>query len=90
MSAQDFGVFGKPFTQNNSMGALGGGLGQEYGPWINNRNSNAAISGMWNSTTSTDRTGSSRKCSTAGQISPIVYLSQRPAVYGVHGIQQEL
>jgi hypothetical protein len=48
-SAQDFGYFGKPFTpSNNSMGALGGGLGEEYGLMNNNRDSNAAISGMWN------------------------------------------
>ena len=46
---QDYGVFGKPFTPgNNSMGALGGGLRQEYQLMANNRNSNAAISGMWN------------------------------------------
>jgi hypothetical protein len=45
---QDYGVFGKPFTpQNNSMGALGGGLGQEYQLMGNNRNGNAALSGMW-------------------------------------------
>jgi hypothetical protein len=45
---QDYGYFGKPFTaQNNSMGAVGGGLGQEYQPMANNRNQNAAISGMW-------------------------------------------
>ena len=41
--------FGKPFTPtNNSMGAIGGGLQEEYGLMDNNRNSNAAISGMWN------------------------------------------
>ena len=46
---QNYGVFGKPFTpQNNSMGAIGGGLGPEYQLMANNRNSNAAISGMWN------------------------------------------
>ena len=45
---QDYGVFGKPFTaQNNSMGALGGGLREEYQLMGNNRNHNAAISGMW-------------------------------------------
>ncbi len=45
---QDYGYFGKPFTaQNNLMGAVGGGLGQEYQPMANNRNQNAAISGMW-------------------------------------------
>ncbi len=48
-TAQDFGYFGKPFTpSNNSMGAIGGGLGEEYGLMNNNRDGNAAISGMWN------------------------------------------
>jgi hypothetical protein len=47
--AQDFGYFGKPFTaSNNSMGALGGGLGEEKGLMNNNRDSNVAINGMWN------------------------------------------
>ena len=47
--AQDFGYFGKPFTPaNNSMGALGGGLQEEKGLMNNNRDSNAAINGMWN------------------------------------------
>jgi Carboxypeptidase regulatory-like domain len=49
MSAQDFGVLGKPFTAfNNKYGAIGGGLQEEYGLMDQNRNSNAAISGMWN------------------------------------------
>lgn len=49
MSAQDFGVFGKPFTaSNNSMGAVGGGLQEEYGAMDANHDSNAAIAGMWN------------------------------------------
>ncbi len=47
--AQDFGVAGKPFTAtNNSMGALGGGLGEEYGLMPVNHDSNAAINGIWN------------------------------------------
>ena len=59
MNAQDFGVLGKPFTAfNNAYGAIGGGLREEYGPMDQNHDSNAAISGMWTSTTSTDRTGS--------------------------------
>jgi hypothetical protein len=45
---QDYGYFGHPFTPtNNSMGALGGGLKEEYQPMLNNRNGNATISGMW-------------------------------------------
>jgi hypothetical protein len=48
MNAQDFGVFGKAFTAtNNSLGAIGGGLAEEYGPLDQNHDSNAAISGIW-------------------------------------------
>jgi hypothetical protein len=48
MNAQDFGVLGKPFTAfNNSLGALGGGLQEEFGLMDQNHNSNAAISGIW-------------------------------------------
>ena len=48
MNAQDFGVLGKPFTAtNNSLGAIGGGLQEEYGPMDQNRDNNAAISGIW-------------------------------------------
>jgi hypothetical protein len=45
---QDYGYFGHPFTaQNNSMGAVGGGLGPEYQLMANNRTNLATISGMW-------------------------------------------
>ena len=48
MNAQDFGVFGKPFTpSNNSLGAVGGGLQEEYGLMDQNRTNNAAFSGIW-------------------------------------------
>ena len=48
MNAQDFGVLGAPFTpSNNSLGAIGGGLREEYGLMDQNHNSNAAISGIW-------------------------------------------
>jgi hypothetical protein len=48
MTAQDFGVLGGPFTpQNNTLGAIGGGLQEEYGLMDQNHNSNAAISGIW-------------------------------------------
>ena len=48
MNAQDFGVLGKPFTpSNNSLGAVGGGLQEEYGPMDQNHDNNAAISGIW-------------------------------------------
>jgi hypothetical protein len=47
-TAQDFGYFGKAFTsQNNHMGAAGGGLKEEFGPMNANRNQNAALNGMW-------------------------------------------
>jgi hypothetical protein len=45
---QDYGYLGHPFTAtNNSMGAVGGGLKEEYQPMANNRDGNATISGMW-------------------------------------------
>jgi hypothetical protein len=48
MTAQDFGYFGQPFTAtNNTLGAGGGGLKEEKGPMDANRDSNAAISGIW-------------------------------------------
>ncbi len=75
MNAQDFGVFGKPFTaSNNSMGASGGGLGEEYGPMDQNHDTNAAISGMW---TIDYFHGSNRILKgvvNGWQISPVVYL----------------
>ena len=46
---QDPGYFGKPFTpSNNSLGAIGGGLGEEKGNMSADIRSNAAISGTWN------------------------------------------
>jgi hypothetical protein len=49
MTAQDFGYFGQPFTaSNNSLGAIGGGLKEERGDMDANRDSNAAISAIWN------------------------------------------
>jgi len=48
-SPQDSGYFGAPFTaSNNSLGAVGGGLREEYGPMNADMRSNAAISGIWN------------------------------------------
>ena len=45
---QDYGYLGHPFTAtNNNMGAVGGGLKEEYQPMANNRDGNATISGMW-------------------------------------------
>jgi Carboxypeptidase regulatory-like domain len=48
-SPQDSGYFGTPFTAaNNSLGAIGGGLGEEYGPMNADVRNAAAISGTWN------------------------------------------
>jgi len=48
-SPQDSGYFGGPFTTaNNTLGAIGGGLGEEYGPMNADIRSNVAISGKWN------------------------------------------
>jgi hypothetical protein len=48
-SFQDWGYLGKAFTSsNNLMGALGGGVAEEYGDMNTNQDSKAVISGMWN------------------------------------------
>ena len=48
-SPQDSGYFGAPFTaSNNSLGAVGGGLKEEYGNMNADIRNNAAISGTWN------------------------------------------
>jgi Carboxypeptidase regulatory-like domain len=48
-SPQDSGYFGTPFTAaNNSLGAVGGGLGEEYGPMNADVRNAGAISGTWN------------------------------------------
>ena len=88
---QDYGVFGKPFTaQNNSMGAVGGGLGEEYQPMANNRNGNAAISGMWNINYFHGSNKIVNEVVNGWTISPIVYLHERPAVYRLIRIQPKL
>ena len=74
-SAQDFGVLGKPFTAtNNSMGALGGGLREEYGPMDHNHDSNAAISGMWNIDYFHGSNKIVKEVVNGWTISPVVYL----------------
>jgi hypothetical protein len=46
---QDSGYLGAPFTaSNNSLGALGGGIQEEYGPMNADVRSSAAFSGTWN------------------------------------------
>ncbi len=45
---QDSGYFGTPFTpSNNSLGAIGGGLKEEYGPMSADVRNGAAMSGTW-------------------------------------------
>jgi len=75
MNAQDFGVLGKPFTPtNNSLGAIGGGLREEYGLMDQNHNSNAAISGMWNISYFHGSSKILKQAFNGWQISPVVYL----------------
>jgi hypothetical protein len=75
MNAQDFGVLGKPFTAtNNSLGATGGGLREEYGLMDQNRDSNAAISGMWNINYFQGSNKVLKGVLNGWQISPVVYL----------------
>ena len=75
MSAQDFGVLGKPFTpSNNSLGALGGGLREEYGLMDQNRDSNAAISGIWKIDYFQGSNKILKGVLNGWQISPVVYL----------------
>jgi Carboxypeptidase regulatory-like domain len=75
MSAQDFGVLGKPFTAfNNKYGAIGGGLQEEYGLMDQNRNSNAAISGMWTINYFHGSNQIVKEVVNGWTISPVVYL----------------
>ena len=91
MSAQDFGVLGKPFTAtNNSWAPSAAAFRKNMASWIDNHDSNAAISGMWNidyfhgSNKIVEGSGQ-RLADLTGRL-----FDQRRAVYGVHGIQQEL
>jgi hypothetical protein len=75
MNAQDFGVLGKPFTAfNNTMGALGGGLGEEYGPMDQNHDNNAAISGMWDINYFHGSNRIVKEVVNGWTVSPVVYL----------------
>ena len=74
-SPQDSGYFGTPFTPaNNSLGALGGGLGEEKGPMNADLRSNAAISGMWNLDYFHGSNKFVKGLVNGWQISPIAYL----------------
>ena len=74
-SPQDSGYFGAPFTpSNNSLGAIGGGLGEEYGPMNADLRSNAAMSGTWNIDYFHGDNKFLKEAANGWQISPIVYL----------------
>ena len=74
--AQDFGVLGKPFTAtNNSLGAIGGGLQEEYGLMDQNRNSSAAISAVWNIDYFHGSNKIVKEVVNGWQISPVLYLT---------------
>ena len=75
MNAQDFGVLGKPFTAfNNSLGALGGGLQEEYGLMDQNHTNNAAISGIWKLDYYRGPNRIVKEVVNGWQISPVLYL----------------
>jgi hypothetical protein len=72
---QDPGYFGKPFTpSNNSLGAIGGGLGEEKGNMSADIRSNAAISGTWNIDYFHGENKIVKEVANGWQISPILYL----------------
>jgi Carboxypeptidase regulatory-like domain/TonB dependent receptor len=74
-SPQDSGYFGTPFTaSNNSLGASGGGLGEEYGPMNADLRHNAAISGTWNIDYFRGDNRIVKEVVNGWQIAPIVYL----------------
>jgi hypothetical protein len=74
-SPQDSGYFGTAFTaSNNSLGAIGGGLGEEYGPMNADIRSNAAISGTWNIDYYHGSSRFVKELVNGWQISPIAYL----------------
>ena len=72
---QDPGYFGKPFTpSNNSLGAIGGGLGEEKGNMSADIRSNAAISGTWNLDYFHGENKIVKEVVNGWQIAPIAYL----------------
>ena len=80
-----------PFTLfNNSLGAVGGGLQEEYGPMNADIRSNAAISGMWNIDYFHGDNRIVKEVVNGWQISPIVIFAQRRGVHHYHRSQQEL
>jgi Carboxypeptidase regulatory-like domain len=72
---QDDGYFGTPFTaSNNSLGAIGGGLGEEKGPMNADIRSNAAISGTWSLNYLRGDNKIMKEVVNGWQLAPIVYL----------------
>jgi Carboxypeptidase regulatory-like domain len=74
-SPQDSGYLGTPFTaSNNSLGAIGGGLGEEYGPMNVDIRNSAAISGTWNIDYFHGGNNIVKEVVNGWQISPILYM----------------
>ena len=72
---QDSGYMGKPFTpSNNSLGAIGGGLQEEYGSMNADIRHNAAMSGTWNIDYIHGDNKFVKEVFNGWEISPIVYL----------------
>jgi hypothetical protein len=72
---QDSGYFGQPFTpSNNSLGAVGGGLQEEYGSMSADIRHNAAMSGTWNIDYFHGDNKFVKEVFNGWEISPIVYL----------------
>jgi hypothetical protein len=74
-SPQDSGYFGTPFTaSNNSLGAVGGGLQEEYGPMNADLRHNAGISATWNIDYFHGDNKILKEVANGWQIAPIIYL----------------
>jgi Carboxypeptidase regulatory-like domain len=74
-SPQDPGYFGQPFTAaNNTLGALGGGLREEYGPMNTDLRSNVAMSGIWSLDYFHGESKIVKIAANGWQIAPIAYL----------------
>lgn len=85
-SPQDSGYFGAPFTpSNNSLGALGGGIQEEYGSMNADVRSNAAMSGTWNIDYFHGDNKIVKEVVNGWQISPIVYMHSGGVINMVTG-----
>lgn len=74
-SPQDSGYLGAPFTaSNNSLGAVGGGIQEEYGPMNVDIRNSAAISGTWNLDYFHGDNNIVKEVVNGWQIAPILYL----------------